>query len=146
MRVRNTVLAATMAACLLMPFLVLQGRAAQPLLGFSGKLVSLPRSFPSRNGIRGMRVCAVNRGSYAARMGLERGDVIVTLDHTAFTSRAGYNAALRMCSQRPSLLVINVRTGRLTRVSGNFPHTRDTRKHPDTMGLAIDLTEDMRRH
>lgn len=143
MTARKCALFAAIAACLL-TLTGQNGVASQPYLGFDGTLVQLPQGFGFGNGIKGMRVNWVNRRSPASQMGLERGDVIVTIDNIAFKSHAGYLAALRMSSQKPSLIIINVRNGRLTRVNCSLPHTRDHREHPDTMGLAIDLVEDMR--
>lgn len=143
---RRYVLLPAIVACVLTLFSVQRAVASQPYLGFDGTLVDVPARFGFDGRIKGMRVNWVKRGAPAARMGLERGDIILTIDNIAFRSHAGYLAALRMSSQRPGLMIINVRNGRLTRVNCSLPHTRDTREHRDTMGLAIDLIEDMRGH
>ncbi len=137
------VLSVVAVVCLLAPCTLRQARADQPLLGFNGTLVQLPERFGFGHRVKGMKVQSVSRNSPAARMGLERGDIVVTIDSVAFKSHSGYRAALRMSSQRPSLIVVNVRNGQLTRLSGDLPHERETGEHPDTMGLAIDLVEDM---
>jgi len=70
---------------------------------------------------------------------------VVTIDNVAFRNRSGYLQALRMASQHPSIVVVNVRTGRLTRVSCRFPHVHyDERFNENAVGLAIDLAQDMR--
>lgn len=117
----------------------------QPTLGFDGELVDVPGdSFPDELGVKGMKVLSVRRGSPADRMGLERGDIVVNIDTWSFKSQAGYRAALRQAeSQKPSIFLINVRNGEMTRDSCNLPHQVDQQQHPDTVQLAIDLEEDM---
>lgn len=159
MTTRRFVLFAAVAACVLTFCSVQQAAAGQPRLGFDGTLVNLPRAFrqdaPKANGrtVRGVRINWVKRGSPAARMGLERGDIIVTIDNVAFSTWDGYYAALRMASQQPRIVLINVRNGRPTSKGCRLPHSVDNRWqpfgnnwHPDTAGWAIDLVEDMRRY
>ncbi len=113
----------------------------QPKLGFSGTLVKLPQDM----GV-GMRINRVDRRSPASKMGLERGDIIVAIDNTGFTTWKGYYHALRRASQKPSIVLINVRTGRLIRRSCHIPHQQDWSEPqpPDSTYLAITLEEDFR--
>lgn len=95
-------------------------RADQPMLGFRGTLVSLPRGYP---GVRGLRVDAVLRGSHAAAMGLERGDIVVYIGRSmAFTTQEAYRYALRQQGRTTSIGVINVRNGRLVWLTCRLNH------------------------
>ena len=124
--------------------------ADQPRLGFSGDLVGLAGQYEIHlpNGMKGVKIRSVNRVGPARRMGLERGDIILTIDNVAFSSWEGYFAALRMASQRPNVVLINVRNGRPTRRNCSLPHVRDTRYSfeegrlpPGTIGLSINFRE-----
>jgi S1-C subfamily serine protease len=112
----------------------------QPLLGFSGHLVRIDRHLGGGRHY-GMHVDSVQRGSPAARMGLERGDIVVTIDNVAFRSHEGYLRALRLAGQRPSLVIIDVRTGRMIRRSCQLPHRQETDDpvSSETYRMAIDL-------
>lgn len=114
----------TLAAGTLAAALVLLGgtpcRADQPLLGFRGTMVSLPRGYPN---VRGMRVEAVLSGSRAAAMGLERGDIVVYIGRSmAFTTQEAYRYALRQQGRTTSIGVINVRNGRLVWLTCRLNH------------------------
>ena len=122
-----------------------QGLPRQPYLGFDGYVVDLPAHLGFPRDIKGMKVRSVRWGSPAARAGLERGDILVTIDAIAFRNNGGYMQALRMASQQPSLIVVNVRNGRLTRTSCRLPHIESNEElNANVEGLAIDLEEDMR--
>ncbi len=124
-----------------------QNLPRQPYLGFNGDVVNLPANLgiPRDFNLKGMRVRSVRWGSPAARAGLERGDIVVTIDGIAFRNNAGYLQALRMSSQQPSLMVVNVRNGRLTRVSCRLPHIQSNEELNENVDmLAIDLERDMR--
>lgn len=115
------------------------GKTKQPYLGFSGHLVRVGDALPVENAC-GMKVDSVRRGTPAWRMGLERGDVVLIIDCVAFRSRAGYLQALRLASQKPSILVLNVRTGRPVRCSCRLAHVQEQGKpdEPDAYYLAVD--------
>jgi S1-C subfamily serine protease len=115
----------------------------QPYLGFRGHIVALTDQ--GWEGLFGMQVDSVSWGSPASRMGLERGDVIVNIDQVGFTSRTGYLQALRCASQRPSLIIRDVRTGHLIRRSCRLPHVENEGGpwEPDSFHLAIDLEGDL---
>lgn len=124
----------------------------QPRLGFSGTLIDLnPRlDIPAPEGIvsRGMRVDSVTRGTPAAHLGLERGDVVISIDSMRFTTQAGYLHALRCAGQKPSLIIRNIRTGELIRRSVSLPHAEPPVDQagpqlPDTYLMSIDLAADM---
>lgn len=112
----------------------------QPHLGFSGHLVKVDDSIGGKRGLYGMEVDSVRRGSPAWEMGLERGDVIITIDNVAFRSRDGYLRALRLASRQPSFVIRNVRTGKLVRDTCELPHEQEEGDPdpPDTYWLAID--------
>jgi len=119
--------------------------SSQPYLGFCGETVRLPAYLRLPSKARGMYVYHVHRGTPAAEAGLESGDIVVTIDGMGFRTRAGYLKALRYASQRPSLVVVDVRTGRLVRVSCRFPHKQERRRlDGDPFPLIIDLISDMR--
>lgn len=144
---RTAVIAVAWLSLTAMSMAYADDRPRQPHLGFDGDLVKLPKKFDEMfdGNLIGMKVNSVNRGSPAARMGLERGDIIINIDNWSFKSYDGYKAALRQASEKPSIVLINVRTNKLTRRSCNLPHIVDEGEHPDTFRLAIDLERDMRR-
>jgi S1-C subfamily serine protease len=125
----------------------------QPLLGCSGNLVDMPkRLVPSPDKVpnKGLRIESVRRGGPAAQMGLETGDIVVSVDSMRFSTLDGYRQALRAAGQRPSIVLIDVRTGKLRRKSCSLPHqepTEDDRKanKPHSYLMAIDLVEDLSR-
>lgn len=128
--------------------------ADAPRLGFQGTVVDLGRNapVPSPDGVpnRGIRVDTVQANSPAARMGFERGDVIVAVDVMRFTTLAGYFQALRCSGQRPSIVLINVRNGQLVRKSTSLPHAVPSddecgARPPDSYSMSIDLESDFRR-
>ena len=81
-------------------------RADQPLLGFRGALVPLRGEL---EGHRGYRVDSVSRGTPAAQMGLERGDVVVFISDTmAFTTHEAYLYALRQQGRTAKFGIINL--------------------------------------
>ncbi len=124
----------------------------QPKLGFTGTIVDMPKDFeiPAPEGLpnRGIRVDRVNASGPAAKMGLERGDIIVAIDIWRFTTLEGYLQALRCAEQRPSIYIRNVRNGKLIRRTIDLPHQVNEEecmaKSPHTYWIAIDLEEDMR--
>ena len=60
-------------------------------------------------------------------------------------NNAGYMQALRMASQQPSLIVVNVRNGRLTRTLCRLPHIESNEPlDANVQRLAITLEEAMR--
>ena len=98
----------------------------QPKLGFDGTLVRVPGYFG-----KGMRINRVDRGSLAAKMGLERGDVIVAIEDIGFRCWDGYYQALRCGSQSPRIGIINVRTGKFMWCRCRLPHNEPTERWPD---------------
>jgi S1-C subfamily serine protease len=125
----------------------------QPLLGCSGNLVDMPkRLVPSPDKVpnKGLRIESVRRGGPAAQMGLEAGDIVVSIDSMRFSTLDGYRQALRAAGQRPSIILIDVRTGKLRRKSCNLPHQEPAKedrkaKPPQSHLMSIDLVEDMNR-
>lgn len=121
--------------------------APAPPLGINGTLVDLPDRVvpaPSELPNRGIRVNRVYAETPAARLGLERGDVVVAVDTMRFTSYAGYRHASACSGDRPSFVIVDVRTGRLIRRSVEFPHRRPDdawcQPHPpDTYLMSIDF-------
>jgi hypothetical protein len=94
-----------------------------------------------------MRVDSVRRGSPALRMGLEPGDVVISIDNMRFTTHKGYLWALRCASQRPSLIIHDMRGRGLLRRSCHLPHVPppEEERHPnppETYWMAIDLRSD----
>lgn len=125
-----------------------------PSLGVDGDIVDLPRrsvvppspDYPNR----GFRITRVHPRTPAAAMGLERGDIIISIDTMRFTSMKGLRHALVCAGQRPSILIVNVRTGNFVRRSVNLPHREPDFDYcvpqpPDSYGMSIDLESDMRR-
>jgi S1-C subfamily serine protease len=128
--------------------------AETPRLGFQGTIVTLGSRavVPAPEGVpnRGIRVDSVKIGTPAARMGLEKGDILISIDSMRFTSLAGYFQALHCSGPRPSLLLINVRNGQLTRKSTSLPHAMPSDEKcgprpPDSYLMSIDLESDLRR-
>jgi S1-C subfamily serine protease len=125
-----------------------------PRLGFQGTVVDLKPDVgvPAPDGVpnRGIRVDSVRPNTPAARMGLERGDIVIAIDVMRFTTLEGYYQALRCSGQRPSIVLINVRNGRLTRKSISLPHEMPSddecgARPPDSYLMSIDLESDFRR-
>jgi S1-C subfamily serine protease len=128
--------------------------ADTPRLGFRGTVVDLnaDAGIPAPDGVpnRGIRVQAVQANTPAARMGLEPGDVIISIDAMRFTSLEGYYQAVRCAGQRPSIVLINVRNGQFVRRSTSLPHTLPPDeacgpRPPDSYLMSIDLESDLRR-
>ena len=99
---------------------------------------------------KGLRIESVRRGWPAAQMGLETGDIVVSIDSMRFSTLDGYRQALRAAGQRPSIVLIDVRTGKLRRKSCNLPHQEPAEedrkaKPPHSYLMSIDLVEDMNR-
>jgi hypothetical protein len=127
--------------------------AQQPKLGFTGTLVDLdPRiGLPTLEELasRGMRVDQVTAGTPAARMGLERGDILISIDSMRFTSQEGYLHALRCAGQRPSLIIYDTRTKRFIRRSVELPHAElpldeAVPRPPHSYWMSIDLESDFK--
>lgn len=124
---------------------------AQPQMGFRGDIVRLKaNTVPAPEGVPnvGIRVDFVRTGSPAARMGLETGDIVVSIDSMRFTTLDGYRYALRAAGQRPSVLLIDARTGKLRRRPCDLPHRQPPEnerkpKPPETYVVMIDLVGDL---
>jgi len=124
-----------------------------PVLGVDVTLVNLnsqtlpaPHSLPNR----GLRIDRVYAHTVAARLGLEPGDIVVSIDSMRFTTMAGFRQALVCAGQRPSFLIIDVNTHRLVRRSVDMPHRTPDGGYcrpmpPDSYLMAIDLRSDFRR-
>lgn len=142
------------AACGLLTLATATRAAETPKLGFQGTIVALgPRAaVPAPDGVpnRGLRVDSVKAGTPAARMGLERGDILIAIDTMRFTSLEGYYQALRCSGQRPSIILINVRNGQLTRKSTALPHAAPPDEEcgarpPHSYLMSIDLRSDFQK-
>lgn len=118
--------------------------ADQPKLGFSGTLVRLPRGYGE---LRGYRVDSVRRGSLAADMGLERGDIVAYIGETmAFTTEEAYLYALRQQGKSTKIGVLNVRNGRLVWCAcrlGHNPEPHYAEDPPDGV-VMVDFAHNMR--
>jgi hypothetical protein len=95
-----------------------------------------------------MLVARVHRQTAAARLGLERGDVIVSIDAMRFTTLAGYEHALGCATDYPSLLIREGQTGQLSHRSGWFPHRQfDLEscrpKPPDSYRMSIAIPSEL---
>jgi len=98
-------------------------------------------------GFGGYRVNSVRWGTPAARMGLERGDIVVFIGPTmGFTTYEAYMYALRQQGATATIGIINVRTGRLVWDRCRLNH--DPRPHemePMPRGLImVDFRRNMR--
>jgi S1-C subfamily serine protease len=143
------------ATCCAFVTTVFAAQAADtPRLGFQGTIVDLgPRAVvPAPDGVpnRGIRIDSVQMNTPAARMGFERGDIIVAIDVMRFTTLEGYFQAVRCSGQRPSIVLINVRNGKLVRKSTSFAHATPSddecgARPPDSYLMSIDLESDFRR-
>lgn len=75
---------------------------------------------------RGMRVDSVNPGTTAARMGLERGDLIVEINNRQVNSDRSYHeslwSAVRFQQGFVDVTVLDVRSGRIAHRTGHL-HT-----------------------
>ncbi len=126
----------------------------EPLLGFEGTLVNLPKELglPGPSGSddkttppsRGMRVDKVQKNTPAARLGLEPGDILIAVDLMHFTSYKGYHHALRCAEQRPLLLIYDKRAGKMIHRNVDLPHeplpeAQRVAKLPDTYMMSVDL-------
>jgi len=118
-----------------------------PPLGINGTLIPLAdRVVPAPSDLpnRGIRVNRVYPDTPAARLGLEPGDIIVSIDSMRFTSYVGYRHALACSGHRASFVIVDMRTGRLIRRSVEFAHRRPDdawcEPHPpDTYLMSIDF-------
>ncbi len=119
-------------------------RADQPLLGFRGALVPLRGEL---EGHRGYRVDSVSRGTPAAQMGLERGDVVVFISDTmAFTTHEAYLYALRQQGRTAKFGIINVRNGKLVWDTCRLNHDPEPHLNeplPDGV-ILVDFRQNMR--
>lgn len=105
---KQIVLIASVTILSLMPTVC---RADQPKLGFSGTLVEVKGEF---EGFQGYRVNSVRRGTPAAQMQLERGDIVLFIGRNmAFDNQEAYLYALRQQGQIATIGIINVRNGKL---------------------------------
>lgn len=121
-----------------------------PTMGMNATLIDLaPRlGVPAPEGTanRGMRVNRITQNLPAARLGLELGDIVVSVDSMRFTSYGGFQHALRCAGQRPSFIIIDVRTGRLVRRTTDLPHQQPRGCEPappDSYWMSIDLRDDV---
>ena len=123
---------------------------AAPRLGINAVIVDLnPRTgVPAPQGVasRGLKINRVDRGTPGAQLGLQPGDVIVSVDSMRFTTYEGFQHALTCAGQRPSFIIIDVNTGRLVRRATNLPHQSPNvcePMKPDSYWMSIDLRSDM---
>lgn len=141
----------SLTMCALLTFATTIQAAETPKLGFQGTIVTLgpQAAVPAPDGVpnRGLRIDSVKAGTPAARMGFERGDILIAIDTMRFTSLEGYYQALRCSGQRPSIILINVRNGQLVRKSTSLPHQVPSDEEcgarpPDSYLMSIDLRSD----
>lgn len=122
----------------------------QPQMGFEGHLVDVSRYLPGMEEYAnvGMQVDRVQRGTPAWKMGLEPGDILVSIDGWRFGTPKGYLQALRAAGQRPSMIVVDARSQKLIRRACNLPHAEPsdadtTPRKPDTYQMGITLESDL---
>ena len=94
--------------------------ADRPIIGFEETLVDLPAGY---GGGKGYRVDRVNRGTRAARLGLERGDIIVFIDKMGFQNEEAFNWIMGQVGETAQIGIINVRDGKLKWLKCHFGHT-----------------------
>ena len=113
--------------------------ADQPKLGVFGQIVSIPQEFRYGQINNGYRISSVARRSHAARMGLERGDIIVLVENMWFQDKTGFRAALCQAKPTTQIGIINVRTGRFKWCRCELNHNRAAHRNdpiPDSLGFA----------
>jgi hypothetical protein len=123
-----------------------------PVFGVDADIVDLSPYgvVPGPYGVpnRGLLIRRVFRNTPAAHMGLERGDILIAIDSVRFTTMAGVRQALRCAGDRPSLVLLDVRSGRLIRRTAWFPHRQPDPvfcepSPPDSYYMSIDLVPDL---
>ncbi len=134
---------------------VADGQACQPRLGFEGTIVRVTGCRDRHCGgtcmlcdhasikgdLRGYRVDRVLWRSAAARIGLERGDVIVFINNKVFSDHTGYQWAMRQVGDRAKIGVLCVRRNRLVWVCNRFghrPHVEEVWSPPRGAGQFAD--------
>ena len=101
---------------------------------------------PEGTANRGLRVDRITHNLPAARLGLEVGDIVVSVDSMRFTSYGGFQHALRCAGQRPSFIITDVRTGRLMRRTTDLPHQQPRVCEPvppDSYWMSVDLRDEV---
>ena len=123
-----------------------------PRLGFDGELVDYPAWIGGAPKIaprfitpgavsktcKGIRIVSVDHRSIASRMGLERGDIILTVDKQAFSDWEGYRWALRTSDQNVEILTLDCRKrgqAALTRTIVRVPHRKRDRDLRDRFNM-----------
>jgi S1-C subfamily serine protease len=125
----------------------------QPRMGFEGHLVDISNNLPAGENVPslGMQIDGIKRGGPAWKMGLEKGDIIVSIDAWRFTTNKGYLQALRAAGQRPSIIVIDSRAKKLVRRPCSLPHAEPSAedlkpKKPDSFMMGITLEDDLKQN
>lgn len=123
---------------------------AVPTMGMNATLIDLNQRIgvpaPDGTANRGLRVNRVTRGMPASRLGLEPGDIVVSVDSMRFTTYTGFQHALRCAGDRPSFIIVDVNTGRLIRRATELPHQQPEvcePRAPESYWMSIDLADDM---
>ena len=132
MKKASGVLAVLMVSCLALPAL------AQPAkFGLiNPTMVPIPANFRLPRGLQGYRVNRVARGSVADQMGLERGDIVISVDGFFFKNEKAFDWIMKGVGKTAKVGVIDVRTGRLVHVKGCFHHTPDRHRGRPPGGVA----------
>jgi S1-C subfamily serine protease len=119
--------------------------------GFEGHLVDVAKHLPGaeESANVGMQVDSVQRGTPAWKMGIEPGDILVSIDGWRFGTMKGYLQSLRAAGQRPSIIVIDARSKKMVRRPCNLPHAEPseedtTPRKPDTYLMGITLEGDIK--
>ena len=118
-------------------------QADQPKLGFGGTLVQLEGDFEA---FRGYRVDSVRRGTPAAQMGFERGDIVVFIGRNmAFTTHEAYLYALRQQGKTTTIGIINVRNGKLVWAKCRLNHSPEPHRMEDPPSgvVMVDFSRNM---
>lgn len=117
-------------------------------IGVNGEIVDVPARVgipgPANLPNRVFRVDSVSADMPAAKLNLERGDLIVAIDSMRFTTMAGFRHALWCSSDRPSFLVWRARAGKLTIHNVPYPHRQpdpelNRPQPPDSYLMSIDI-------
>ncbi len=110
--------------------------ADQPKFGIDCTLVRLPQGAQLPGHLRGYRVDRVRCGSRAARIGLEPGDIIVSVDGFFFSNKRAFDWIMSGVGKTADVGVIDCRTGNLVRLKCRFNHERHKNRGRPPRGVA----------
>ena len=99
-------------------------------------MVPIPANFKFPRGLQGYRVTRVRRGSVADQMGLEKGDIVISVDGFFFKNEKAFDWIMKGVGKTAKVGVIDVRTGRLVYIKARFNHTPDRNRGRPPRGIA----------